>query len=101
MRIEVLGEETISAQARTYGEYRLFATLSQIVDTNRVTHARLALQRRKPRRDCDQVSCTVTVAIDGINALRVQASADHPCGAINRAVERLSDRCCPSNSAAL
>lgn len=101
MRIEVHGEDTISTQARTYGEYRLFATLAQILDTNRVTHARLALQRSKAGRDCDGVSCTVTVAIEGTRPLRIQASADHPYAAINRAVKKLSDRCCPSDSADL
>ena len=91
MRIEVLGEGTISAQARTYAEYRLFAALSQIVDTNRVKHARLVLQRTKPSRTGDSVSCTVTVDIEGSNSLRIQVSADHPYAAVNRAVERLSD----------
>ena len=47
MRIEVLGYDTISAQARTYAEYRLFAELSRVADTNRVRHARLVLRRRK------------------------------------------------------
>ena len=91
MRIEVLGEETISAQARTYAEYRLFAALSQIVDTNRVKHARLVLQRTKPSRTCDSVSCTVTVEIEGSTSLRIQVFADHPYAAVNRAVQRLSD----------
>jgi ribosome-associated translation inhibitor RaiA len=93
MRIEVLGEETISAQARTYAEYRLFAALSQNVDTNRVKHARLTLQRTKPNRVCDSVSCTVTVDFEDSNPLRIQAAGDHPYAAINRAVERLSEGC--------
>jgi hypothetical protein len=45
MRIEVFGEDTISAQARTYAEYRLFAALSRVVDINRVQRARLTLKR--------------------------------------------------------
>jgi ribosome-associated translation inhibitor RaiA len=90
MRIEVLGEETISAQARTYAEYRLFAALSQMVDTGRVKHARLVLQRTKSGRTCDRVSCSVTVEIEGSNTLRIQVSADHPYAAVNRAIERLS-----------
>jgi ribosome-associated translation inhibitor RaiA len=93
MRIEVLGAETISAQARIYAEYRLFAALSQNVDTNRVKHARLTLQRTKPSRACDSVSCTVFVDFEGSNPLRIQAAADHPYAAINRAVERLSEGC--------
>lgn len=90
MRIEIIGEETISAQARTYAEYRLFAALSQVVDTNRVRHARLVLQRTNPGRTCEGVSCTVTVDIEGCRSLGIQVTADHPYAAINRAVERVS-----------
>ena len=91
MRIEVLGNETISAQARTYAEYRLFAELSRVADTNRVRHARLVLRRRKDEQADRSVSCTVTVDIEGGDPLRVQTSAAHPYAAINRAVERLSE----------
>ena len=91
MRIEVLGEGTISAQARTYAEYRVFAALSQLVDTNRVTHARLVLRRTKLGPTCDSVSCRVTVDIEGSKPLRIQVAADHPYAAVNRAVERLSE----------
>ena len=69
----------------------MFAALSQLVDTNRVKHARLVLQRMKPGRTCDSVSCTVTVDIEGSKPLRIQVSADHPYAAVNRAVERLSE----------
>src|SRR5689334_8730362 len=90
MRIEVLGYDTMSAQARTYAEYRLFAELSRVVDTTRVRHACLVLQRRDDDRAGESVSCTVSVDIDGCDPLRVQTSAAHPYAAINRAVERLS-----------
>ena len=90
MRIEVFGEETISAQARTYAEYRLFAALSQVMDTNRVRHARLTLQRTEHRAS-ESVSCTVTVDIEGGESLRIQTSDEHPYAAINRAIERLSE----------
>jgi len=90
MRIEILGEETISAQARTYAEYRLFAALSQVMDTNRVRHARLTLQRTKHRAG-ERVSCTVTVDIEDGESLRIQTSEGHPYAAINRAIERLSE----------
>ena len=92
MRIEVLGEETISDQARTYAEYRLFAALSQVMDTNRVRHARLTLQRTAHNRSSESVSCTVTVDIDDGESLHIQTSAEHPYAAVNRAVERLSER---------
>ena len=92
MRIEVFGEDTISAQARTYAEYRLFAALSQVVDTNRVRHARLTLQRMKHNQARESVSCTVTVDIEDGESLRIQTSEEHPYAAINRAVEQLSER---------
>ena len=95
MRIEVIGYDAMSAQARTYAEYRLFAGLSRVVDTRRVRHARLVLQRREGDRADESVSCTVSVDIDGCDPLRIQASAAHPYAAINRAVERLSETSWP------
>jgi hypothetical protein len=47
MRIEIVGDDSMSAQARTYAEYRLFAALSQVVDTNQVRSASLVLRRAK------------------------------------------------------
>ena len=91
MRIEVRGEHSISQQARSYAEYRLFAVLSQVVDTGRVRHARLALRRTKHRRDSESVSCTVTIEIDSDDTFRIRTTGDHPYAAINRAMERLSD----------
>ena len=91
MRIEILGEDTIGAQARTYAEYRLFAALSQVVDTNRVRHARLTLKHTKHDRAGESVSCTVTVDIEDGDFLQVETSGEHPYAAINRAVERLSE----------
>lgn len=99
MRIEVLGYDTMSAQARTYAEYRLFAELSRVADTNLVRHARLVLRRGKDDRAEESVSCTVTVDIEGGDPLRIQTSAAHPYAAINRAVERLSEKTsCPSRA---
>jgi ribosome-associated translation inhibitor RaiA len=91
MQIEVLGEHSISPQARSYAEYRLFAALSQVVDTSRVRRARLALRRTKQKADSDSVSCTVTVEIDTDEVLRIRTTGDHPYAAINRAVARLSE----------
>lgn len=90
MRIEIFGEETISAQARTYAEYRLFAALSQVMDTNRVRRARLTLRRTKHQAS-ESVSCTVTVDIKDGESLRIQTSDEHPYGAINRAIEQLGE----------
>ena len=89
MRIEIIGDDSISRQARTYAEYRLFAALSQLVDTSQVRSASLALRRARSRRHCDGVVCTVTVELKGGGVARLRASGDHPYAAINRAVERL------------
>jgi ribosome-associated translation inhibitor RaiA len=91
MRIEVLGEHSISQQARSYAEYRLFAVLSQVVDTARVRHARLVLRRTKHGQDSQSVSCTVTIEIDSNDMFRIRTTGDHPYAAINRAMERLSE----------
>jgi len=89
MRIHVLAEDGISSQARTYAEYRLFAALSQLVDTEQVRDARVTLRPAKQRRGCEGVSCTMTVALDTGVVLRIRATDDHAYAAINRAVERL------------
>ena len=39
MRIEIVGDDSISGQARAYAEYRLFAALSQALDTRQVRNA--------------------------------------------------------------
>jgi ribosome-associated translation inhibitor RaiA len=91
MRIEVLGDHSISPQARSYAEYRLFAVLSQVVDTGRVRHVRLVLRPTRHKRDSESVSCTVTIEIDAEEMLRIRTTGDHPYAAINRAMERLSD----------
>lgn len=91
MHIQVVGEDSISAQARTYAEYRLFAALTQIFDAARVRHARLVLRRATHKRAGEAVSCTVTIEIDGAGVLRIRTTGDHSYAAINRAVERLRD----------
>ena len=88
MRIEVVGDESISRQARTYAEYRLFAALSQVLNTGRVRNASLVLLRSKSMRHCD-LTCTVTVELNDGGLTRLRAFGEHPYAAINRAVERL------------
>ena len=86
MRIHVLGDDSIGTQARTYAEYRLFATLSQVMDMDRIRDARVVLHGGGRG---DGVSCTVSVALDDGDELRVRTSASHPYAAINDAVDRL------------
>jgi len=87
MRINVIGDDSISRQARAYAEYRLFAALSQAMDTGRVQNASLVLVRAKSRRYCGVV-CTVTVELNGGGVTRLRTFGEHPYAAINRAVER-------------
>ena len=89
MRIEIIGDDSISRQARIYAEYRLFAAVSQIVDIGRVKSASLAVRRAPSRRSDNGVLCTVTVELNSGDVARFRASGDHPYAAINRAVDRL------------
>lgn len=89
MRIDIVADDSISRQARIYAEYRLFAALSQVVDTNQVRRASLVLRRAKSRRHRHGVLCTVTVELNGRETARLRASGAHPYAAINRAIDRL------------
>lgn len=89
MRISVIGDDSIGAQARTYAEYRLFAALSAVADTRRVRSASVVLRRATSRRRGDGVLCTVRVELNDDDVARARASGAHPYAAINRAVERL------------
>jgi ribosome-associated translation inhibitor RaiA len=89
MRIHVLADEAINPQARTYAEYRVFAALSQLVDTLDVGEARVVLRPAR-HQGRDGVVCTVAVVLNGADALHVRTTGEHPYAAINRAVERLS-----------
>jgi ribosome-associated translation inhibitor RaiA len=89
MRIDVLGDDTISQQARTYAEYRVFAVLTQLAGADHVQDARVVLRRANGSGDRESVTCLVTVNVAGSNPMRVRTTGDHPYAAINRAVERL------------
>jgi ribosome-associated translation inhibitor RaiA len=88
MRIETSGDASISGQARTYAEYRLFAALSQTFDTRRVRKASLAV-RRGTRRCASGVVCAVSIEWDTGGVTRLRTVGEHPYAAINRAIERL------------
>lgn len=90
VRIEVLADDTISPQASTYAEYRVFAALTQLAGIEQARHASVVLRRTNRKRAGDGVTCVVTVALDGSNALRTRTTGDHAYAAINRAVERLT-----------
>jgi hypothetical protein len=77
MRIEITGDDSISRQARIYAEYRLFAALSQSVDTGRVRSASLALRRARSKRYGEGVFCTVTIELDSGEVSRLRAAGNH------------------------
>ena len=89
MRIEVVGADTISQQARTYAEYRVFAALTQFADAEKVRRARVVLRPVERGRGCDSIACTVTVALEGADSFRIRTTGPHAYAAINRAVERI------------
>ena len=88
-RISVVGDESISAQARTYAEYRVFATLTR--QTSDFHRARVVLRARDVAGSSDHVSCSLTIALEGSASLRIRTTGPHVYAAINRAVERLGD----------
>ena len=92
MRIQVIGDESINDQARTYAEYRLFAALAEVIDTNRVELASLRLRRVTTRRPSHNVICTIVIDFDDGDIVRLQASGAHPYAAVNRGVDRLRQR---------
>jgi ribosome-associated translation inhibitor RaiA len=89
MRIEVIGNDPISPQARTYAEYRVFAALTQFAEAAKVRHVRILLRAANVRSECEDVACTVTVGLEGGNSLRIRTTGPHAYAAINRAVERI------------
>ena len=90
MRIEVTGDESISKQARTYAEYRVFAALTHAAAARNVDHARVVLRRIARKGECDNVACTVTFAMNGSGSRRIRTIGDHAYAAINRAIERIA-----------
>jgi hypothetical protein len=97
MRIEVVAEGTVSQQARTYAEYRVFAALTQFSEGDKVRHARVLLRSATLGRGCEGIACTVTFALEGSDSFRVRTTGPHPYAAINRAVERIRTNACASD----
>ncbi len=95
MRIEVVGEGTISQQARAYAEYRVFAALTQFSEANRVQRVRVLLRQVKLGSGYDGIVCTVTVKLVGSATCRIRTTGSHAYAAINRAVERIRSNAVP------
>ena len=88
IRIDVLGD-SVSRQARTYAEYRLFAALTALAVAGPSPSARLILRPAGWNHGCARVTCTLTVTLPDARTLRIRTTGDHAYAAINRAVERL------------
>ena len=89
MRIDVIGGNTISQQARTYAEYRVFAALTQFPEVETVRRVRVVLRPVNLGSGCEGVACIVTVTLDGSDSFRIRTTGPHAYAAINRAVERI------------
>ena len=99
MHIQVIGDESISRQARTYAEYRLFAALSEVFSTQRIHSAFLELTRTESPRGRPHVVCVVTIAADSGECLRIRTRDGHPSAAINSAVAKIRQRVWPAHLA--
>jgi ribosome-associated translation inhibitor RaiA len=97
MRIDVLGDDSISRQARIYAEYRLFAALPYVIDITRVSSSRVVLQTIDQDQRCSRVSCAVEIELDTGEVLRVTATGDHPYAAINCMIDELKDEARPES----
>ena len=86
-RISVIGDKSISAQARTYAEYQVFATLMRHARQFRC--ARVLLGERDGPAKADTATCSVTVTLKPFRSIRTRVTGPHAYAAINRAVERL------------
>jgi hypothetical protein len=83
----VVAADTISQQARTYAEYRVFSALTQSAKAEKVRRARVVLGPVNLVRGCEGIACTLTVALEASAPLRIRATGPHTYAAINRAVE--------------
>ena len=82
--IDVVGDESTPWQARTYAEYRFFATL--------VRHARLIRTVRvrlgpAGQADMHLVTCSVDLVLESSGSVHADATAPHAYAAIDHAAE--------------
>jgi ribosome-associated translation inhibitor RaiA len=87
-RITVVREDpSISPQACTYAEYRVFSVLTR--HTPGFRRARVVLHQATDDPACDSVGCAVRVSLEPCGGIRIRVTGSHAYAAINRAVERL------------
>ena len=89
MRIDVIDEdESATAQARAYAEYRLFATLARHARGIRSVRAALHVERNGVT---DRATCVVTVVLEPSGSAVARAYGRHVHAAIDRAAGRIGD----------
>jgi ribosome-associated translation inhibitor RaiA len=88
MRIEILGhDDSVTAQARAYAEYRLFSTLARYARV--IRSVRVVLRQVERQKGADRVTCAVDLVLEPSGSARARAQGRHTLGAIDRAAERI------------
>ncbi len=87
MQIDIVGDESIDRQTRSYAEYRLFAALAPSIALGRFSRVQLALRRATGPGDGKRIECTVNVELNDRAVTRFNAAGGHPYQAVNRAIE--------------
>ncbi|MEP7117572.1 MAG: hypothetical protein ABI880_08325 [Acidobacteriota bacterium] len=82
----VSGSESITAQARSYAEYRVFAVMAR--HAPRVRSVKVVLRYTEDGGARHQATCAVTVTLESASSFRIRGTGPHVYAAINRAVER-------------
>ena len=87
-RIVVISDDaTVSPQARTYAEYRVFAVIGR--HAKRVRRVRVTLEALQGHGGDERLRCAVAVDLERSATLHVRGTGPHIYAAIDRTVERL------------
>jgi hypothetical protein len=90
MHIEVLNtDESTTAQARAYAEYRVFSTLARHARV--IRSVRVILGRGEQNGVASRVTCAVDLVLEPAGSARARAQGPHTHSAIDRAAERIGD----------
>jgi ribosome-associated translation inhibitor RaiA len=90
MQIEVIGtDDSSTAKARAYAEYRLFATLARHARV--IRSVRVVLSHLERNGNAGQVTCAVNLVLEPCGSVRARAQEPHAHGAIDRAAERIGN----------
>src|SRR4029453_13035813 len=87
--VECRVDETVPSMARDCLMTRVFAPLTQFSEAAKVQRVRVLLRPGNLGSGCENIACSVTVALDGSDSYRIRTTGPHVHAAINRAVERI------------